>query len=280
MVGSRILELLSSRYTIIAPRRDEVNISDKAQIKDTIQAIKPNHIIYAAAVSNPDAAEEQKEYAMHINAIVPGFIANLAAKGRFPLLYFSTDAVFPGYQKDRPYKENDRVDPVNYYGITKQKGEENVLSASGGNCVLRLITVYSHYYPKKKDTVRLAASAFQNGKQFTGIVDQYFNPTYVDDAVLAVDRVIEKKVKGVLHFGAAEFVSNYEFIEHIARVGGFHGIDIKKITVKDFCKGRKAKLGKYVWLDTAKAKNLLGEDAVLPVEKSLKRFWKHFSSET
>ncbi len=279
LVGSRIREILSTSYAIIAPTRSDVDVADASQATESMRGIKPDVIIYAAAISNPDVAEKKKEYAMLINATAPGVIASLAAKNLVPVLYLSTDAVFPGDQKERPYKEDDVVDPVNYYGFTKQKGEENVLDAFEKNCVLRLITVYSHFYPRKQDLARLAVRAFQSGEEFTGIIDQYFNPTYVDDAVWAIDYVIKKKIHGVLHFGAADSVSNYEFVKRIARIGGFSKANIREVALEDFYRGTRTKRGRYVWLDTSKAKEVLGEDVVLPIDTGIQRFWQNFSSQ-
>lgn len=278
LVGSRIYKLSPKHFTVIAPTRDLIDVTRVDQIQESIRSLRPDSIIYAAAVSNPETAELEKDRAMQLNATSPAMIAEEAAKYHIPLLYLSTDAVFLGAQNHRPYREDDPLDPVNFYGFTKQKGEESVLSMSPKNCVLRLITVYSHFYPRKLDIARMAVQSFRAGKSFIGIVDQYFNPTYVDDVSAAVFGIIEKEIRGVLNFGAADYMSNYEFIKTIARVCGFSDAEVKEVTLMEFYKAHRAKRGHFVWLDTKKARKLLGKGVVSSIENGIDRFWRNFPS--
>lgn len=275
LVGSRISELLSDRITVFSPTRKEVDINEIDQVKRAINNIMPDWIIYAAGVTNPDEAEQQKEHAMAINATVPGVITKIARTSKIPMLYFSSDSVFSGAQMDRPYTEDDSLDPVNFYGLTKKIGEEYVLDAFQKNCVVRIITVYSHFSKKKLDIARLAVQSFQQSNSFSGIIDQYMNPTYVDDIAKGVSRIIERDINGVLHFGASDFMTNYDFIKTIAHSCGFGSAKVQRVTLKTFNKNKNAKRGQYVWLNTNKARNLLGEDTISSISEGISRFWQN-----
>lgn len=276
LIGSEIQNLLSHSYSIIAPSHQEVDVTNKDTIMNCIRSIKPDSIIYSAAVSNPDIAEKNQTYAMDINATAPLIISEVAKKYGSSLIYLSSDAVFRGDKKNQPYDEEDKTDPINFYGFTKQKGEEHVLGISSSNCVMRLITVYSHYYPRKLDIARLAIKAFMNKDPFTGIIDQYMNFTYINDAVYAVSRIIDKKISGIIHVGSEDFMSNYDFINTLADISGFGDISIQAITLAEFNINKKAKRGNFIWLRTKKAQRLLGEDIIVPIKSGLIRFWQNF----
>ncbi len=281
LVGTRIRELLTTTFHIISPAHNELDVTNHSALKKTITDINPDVIIYAAGITNPDKAEEQKRDALAINAEAPGMVGAIARETKIKLLYLSTDAVFNG-NGEKPFKEGDRTDPVNYYGYTKQKGEEHVLNASERNCVLRLITVYSDFFPGKKDIARRALDAFIHKEPFIGVVDQYLSPTYVDHAVYSIAQIINRDITGVLHVGASDCVSNFAFVSLLARLGGFEDAVINSVSFTEFYKDAKAKRSKYACLDSEKSLGLFGNKCIVPVTEGLQLFLtnyhKRFSS--
>lgn len=277
LVGTRIQGLLSTTFHIVSPSHNDLDVTKQVAIRTSIADHKPDVIIYAAGITNPDKAEEQKKEALAINAGAPSMVAAIARETDVKMLYLSTDAVFNGNGPD-PYKEDERTNPVNYYGYTKQKGEEHILSASDKNTVLRLITVYSDFFPGKRDIARLALDAFAHDERFTGIIDQYLSPTYVDHAVYAIAQIIKKNIAGILHVGASDCISNYSFVSLLAKLGGFDHAQIDPLTFAEFYKDSRAKRSKYACLDTGKSLGLLGNECIVPVGDALKLFWMNYRS--
>ena len=212
LVGSRIIELLSKTYEIVNPTRDEVDLNKDYEIEKFLGKNQADYIVYAAGVTRQDQAEEEKDLALRLNATVPKIIAEIASKNSTPLIYFSTDAVFDGNKSDSPYREEDLIKPVNYYGFTKAYGEEAVLLKSDRNLILRLISVYTGHYEKKIDFARRALLKLSVNEHYEGITDLLFNPTYSDDAVNSLKCAIAKKASGVFHIGSSDIISNYEFM--------------------------------------------------------------------
>ncbi|MCA2004701.1 MAG: sugar nucleotide-binding protein, partial [Ignavibacterium sp.] len=58
--------------------------------------------------------------------------------------------------------------------------------------------------------------SLKNNKQIKIVTDQINNPTYLDDLVQAVDKIIESKREGIYNIGGREFLSRYEFTQIIA----------------------------------------------------------------
>ena len=272
LVGSRITEFLSDTYEIVKPTRDEVDLYKDKEIEKFLGKNQADYIVYAAGVTRQDQAEEEKDLALRLNATVPKLLAEIASKNSIPLIYFSTDAVFDGKQSTRPYNELDSINPVNYYGLTKAEGEQSVLSQSSKNLVIRLISVYTGVYEKKIDFARRALLKLSVNEPYEAITDLFFNPTYSDDVCSSLESAIKKKVSGIIHVGATDIISNYDFMVLMAREFNLDEKLIKKTEFAEFFRGHAAKRGQYTWLDTAKGQEVLGEDVMHSNIINLRKF--------
>lgn len=278
MVGSRIVELLSDTLEIVKPSRSEVDLNKDYHIEKFLDKNNADYIVYAAGVTRQDQAEEEKDLALRLNATVPNVIANAASKNSIPLIYFSTDAVFDGNKSDSPYREDDLISPVNYYGLTKAYGEESVLATSSRNLVIRLISVYSGSYERKIDFARRALVTLLKNEHYEGITDLFFNPTYCDDAVNSLNCAIAKKASGIFHTGSYDAISNYEFMVLLAESFSIKKNLVKPVTFKNFFANSKAQRGQFTWLDTSKARRLFGENVISTNAFNLSRFREEFNS--
>jgi dTDP-4-dehydrorhamnose reductase len=270
LIGSRI-KLLLNNYDIYAPNRSEVDITKSIAMEKVVAEYKYDLIVYAAGITNQDIAESNKELTCIINTKAIEWIAKAAAANKIPVVYFSTDAVFPGTKKS-PYTEKDNPAPINYYGKTKLAGEEAVLSASSKN--LRLISVYTGSPHHKTDFARLILRNLSAGKSCYGITDQYFNPGFADNIVLSMNLLVNKKASAILHLGSTDYLTNYEFTKHIAKKFSLNEKMIKKIKLKDFFSERVAKRGKYAWLDSTLSQKILGVGVLQTNQQNIDLFYK------
>lgn len=276
LLGTRIRELLSSRYAIVAPVRAEVDLMFQNDVEKVIEKTESDVIVYAAGETNVDMAEKNREYSMKINKDAISWIVKRAAFNQIPVIYFSTDAVFKGDKSESPYKETDTISPINYYGFTKAKGEDSVLSVSEKNLVIRLINLYTSFFSGKPDFARNILDKLSRRERCFGIVDQYFNPTFSNDAVCGLSLAIDKKISGILHLGATDYLSNYHFAQQIAYMFGYDKTAISPITLSDFFKGKKAKRAKYAWLNVAKAQKIFGQNLLHTNNQNLEIFHAKF----
>lgn len=272
LVGSRIAQLLGSRHEIVSPTRTQVNLENYRLVDQVIEKSKASEIIYAAGLTKADQAEAHPEKAYLLNAEVPKHIARAAAFQNTRFMYISTDAVFDGERDDRPYKEEDKPNPISVYGKSKLLGELYTLRASKRNAVIRIIMPYTYFFPRKLDLVRFALAELKKGNRLPGIIDQIINPIFVDDAVCAIEKILDTKVGGVFHLGALNYMSNFDFLVQITRTFGMNENLIYPVLFDEFFKDKKAKRTRYCWLDTNKFREKFGKSCLHTIGESLSLF--------
>jgi dTDP-4-dehydrorhamnose reductase len=273
MVGSRIYELLNANYNIKAPLRGQLDLTVKKDIEFYIGTQQFDCVIYAAGVTNQDNAEINQDLALLLNAKVPRLICKKTATLKIPFLYLSTDAVFRGNSKN-PYSETSDINPVNYYGKTKALGEEFVMQGSSLNSVIRLNSVYTISYAKKNDFVRKTLEKLKRGENVIGITDQYFNPTFVDSAVEALNIIARKSYSGIFHIGSLDCISNLNFIKLVCEVFKFDSKQISDVKFIEFFKNSHSKRGRFTCLDINNSRRVLGSDIFKTNESNLHEFHK------
>lgn len=274
MVGSRIGQILGDKFKIIAPPHSHLDVTNQKLVHQNITDVRPDKIIYAAGITKVDYAQTHPKETFLLNAQAARYICQKAATFNIPVIYISTDAVFDGKSNRRPYVEEDKPNPISVYGKSKLEGEKITLSASGQNCVLRTIMVYSANFPHKKDFARLAYENLARQEKFEGIVDQVINPTFVDDLVWAIAAICARKSRGIYHVAATDFTTNYGFVEKIAQTFEFDKRLITKVKFANFFKDKPAPRCRYCWLDTAKFQKEFGKKILHNLDQGLALFKK------
>jgi dTDP-4-dehydrorhamnose reductase len=141
-VGFELNRLLPTIANVVAPGREHLDLQDAATISRTIQSVRPQLLVNAAAYSAVDAAEKDQSTATAINASAVGMIAEEMRNVGGGVVHFSTDYVFDG-RKDSPYNEMDTPNPLNVYGRTKLAGEEALRISGVPYLTLRTSWVYA-----------------------------------------------------------------------------------------------------------------------------------------
>ena len=121
MLGSSLVKTFKYNH-IYAFSKLQVDITNKSAVFDAINKIKPCIVINSAAYTDVDGCEKNKRHAFNVNGKAVKVIAEACKKNNTPLLHISTDYVFDG--KKKGYKENDKTNPINIYGKSKELGEE------------------------------------------------------------------------------------------------------------------------------------------------------------
>jgi len=272
LLGYRIAELalekgydVYSGYCHSKPLVGEavrVDLSEPVSAFDVVKEVKPDVIMHAAALTNVDRCEKEKELAFKVNVKGTKVIAEAARKLNSFLIYVSTDYVFDGSKG--MYKEDDETNPINYYGYTKLLGEQYCKDF----CIARTCVIYGAKPASGKiNFVLWLIDKLRNGEKVKIITDQYITPTLNTNLAKMMLEVAEKELKGVFHLAGATRVSRFEFAKAVADV---FGLDETLIT--------PSKMGEINWiakrprdssLDTSKAASLLDEKPYT-LEKALK----------
>lgn len=215
----RELENLSVNYPqfrFIFCNRSELDITRPDQVQQFFQAHQPAFFINTAAYTAVDKAETEQEEAYKTNAEAVGFLAVQAKKYNSTFITFSTDYVFNG-KASRPYKEDDPADPINYYGYTKQAGEQLALNNWENTVIIRTSWVYSAH---GNNFVKTMLRLMKERKDINVVNDQVGSPTYAKDLAQAVLLMIatERPAYGIFHFSNEGAISWFDFASEIRRL--------------------------------------------------------------
>jgi dTDP-4-dehydrorhamnose reductase len=140
-VGWELRRTLAPMSQLVCVDYPDVDLTKPDSIRRWIRETSPAIIINAAAFTAVDKAEAEVDLAMKINAGAPEIMAVEAKKLGALLVHYSTDYVFEG-NKNSPYVEEDRPNPLSAYGRTKLAGDQAIQKVDGNHLIFRLCWVY------------------------------------------------------------------------------------------------------------------------------------------
>lgn len=273
LLGSKIVKLVQTRYDCVPTHRTrpldfgslKLDITSQEEVFHVFRTVNPNMIIHVAAETNVDKCETDREWAWKVNAEGVANVAKACGKMNLKLVFVSTDYVFDGEKGF--YTEEDKLNPINYYGLTKLKGEEFVREYCKDYLIVRTSVLFG-WHPWKKNFVTWAIEALRSRKGIEVVKDHFNSPTLADNLAEALLEMVEKDFKGVYHTSGSERISRYEFVVKIAKVFDLDISLVKPIKMKEL-KAWVAKRPRDSSLCIDKAQRKL-ETKFFDVEESLK----------
>lgn len=227
-VGGAILRLAGRDAEIVAPGRDQLDLTD-AQALAAMIATRPwAAIVNCAAYTAVDKAESDVVAAWRVNALAPAALAAASNAAGVPILHVSTDYVFSGAKSDF-YVEDDSVAPLGVYGASKLGGELAVRSANPRHIILRTAWVVSATGGNfVKTMLRLGAER----PHLRVVADQKGCPTSADDiarAILTILGRIGGGPYGTYHFVNAGQASWHDLAERVFARAATHGHPVPSV---------------------------------------------------
>ena len=113
-----------------------VDLTKSVQVAALLDSIKPDAVIHAAALANPNTCEQTPAVSERINVGTTRQIAAWCGHASVPMVFTSTDLVFNGLEA--PYSELDPPSPICVYGEHKLAAERVVLDHAPNGLVCRL----------------------------------------------------------------------------------------------------------------------------------------------
>lgn len=209
----------------------QLDISNRNEVKKIIYDFCPDFIINAAAFTNVDKCESERETAWKINVKGVEYLSEASRVLDSHLVHISSDYIFDG--KNGPYSENDIPNPLGYYARTKL-ASENVLKISGTkNTIIRTNVLYGTAKYSRPDFVKWVVESVRSGKEIKIVDDQFNNPTFIDDLVQAINKIIELRKEGIYNIGGSEVLSRFDFTMKIADFFNLDKSLIKRIQTED-----------------------------------------------
>lgn len=256
LVGSKFIDLYNKEFEIKSPLVTEIDILNKDQLLKVTEDFDPDTVINFAAYTAVEEAEKQKGdkngICYLINAIGAKNVADVCKLQNKHLIHISTEYVFDGTKEESPYNEDDKPNPINWYGQTKYFGEQFVLESGCAFSLVRISMPFSAFYGLKKDVGRFFLEQLKTGKEITAIEDQKITPTLVDDVANGLKVFVDSKITDIYHVCSKTSTTPFEFAKLIANVFGLNSSLVKPVSLNEYNKSKQAKLLKYSWLDSSK----------------------------
>lgn len=224
-LGRALIATVPDGIDVISPTRALMDLADPMLLTGALDGIRPDAVINAAAYTNVDAAEADREGALTVNATAPGVIAKWCHAHRIRLIHISTDFVFDG-DGSVPLLPSDPVSPVNVYGQTKAEGEHRVLAEDPDAVILRT----SWLYGPGADTgfVNSMLKRAQSMHRLQAVFDQTGSPTSAMELAYIVWAVLPQMggAGGIYHAACQGSASRFELVQAIVDTAGKEGYPI------------------------------------------------------
>ena len=206
-----------------------LDITNKEEVNKVIINQAPNVVVNTAAMTNVDLCEDKKEACDVLNVEAVKYLADACANIDAHLIHISTDFIFDG--EDGPYSEQDKPNPLSYYGLSKLKSEQLLQAHQVKWTVLRTIIVFGVGERLSKSNIVLwAKNALEKGDPLNIIDDQFRAPTLAEDLADICILAAKKKAFGIFNASGKDIMSIYEIVERVAHYYGNSTANLKKIS--------------------------------------------------
>ena len=279
-VGAAIADRLTARghtvvgthHRVVQPDTRALDLTDTIATERLIAETEPDWVLCPAGLTHVDYCEDYPDKAMAVNRDAPAAAAQAAAKRRAGFVFFSTEYVFDG--TGGPYAEDDPINPLSVYGLSKLQGERHVQAENTRAVIIRTTVVYG-VERQGKNFVYQLLRRIRSGEPVHVPCDQVSTPTYNLDLAAATVELIERDVCGITHLAGPELIDRYAFALEVCAAFGLDPNVIKPVDTPTLA--QRARRPLRAGLSTDRARALLDaplqapREALADMRKALER---------
>jgi dTDP-4-dehydrorhamnose reductase len=215
LLGQALMREWSEDEVVGLSSRD-VDICDRQQVSEKVATVRPDWIVLAAAYTDVDGSESNRDRAFAVNRDGAVNVAEAAKAVGARLLFVSSDYVFDG-TKNFPYEIDDTRNPLGVYGRSKAEAEIRLHELMPNCCVARTSWLFGTGGKCFPDTIlKLAATR----PTLDVVNDQRGCPTYSVDLARAIIELCRKNAAGIVHVINAGSCTWFEFATEIVKQAG------------------------------------------------------------
>jgi dTDP-4-dehydrorhamnose reductase len=207
-----------------------LDLENEQALEKEIIRIKPDILINAAGMTNVEACELKPNEADTLNAIVPGVLARLSKKLNIYFVHISTDHLFDGTKSFQT--EEDTISPLNVYGKSKAKGEQEVLKNNNEALIIRT-NFFGWGTSYRQSFSDFIIYSLRQEKKITLFEDVYYTPILIQTLIDQIQLLIKDKIKGIINIVSDERISKYDFGVLVAELFGLNKNLIEKGSIKN-----------------------------------------------
>jgi dTDP-4-dehydrorhamnose reductase len=217
---------------------ESVNLRNAVSAQQLLEKHRPDVIIHAAAMTQVDECERNKDACWDTNVAATRYLVQAAEKYNAYFLFLSTDFIFDGLEG--PYREDAPANPLSYYGASKVAAERLVKNSKLSWAIVRTVLVYGTAVDmQRSNIITWVKNNLQQGKKIKVVDDQWRTPTLVQDLAEGCKLVADKRSTGVYHISGREMLSPYEMAVQTAHFFKLDARLIEKVNAKTFVQPAK-----------------------------------------
>ena len=217
-LGRDLTAEFSPDSQVIGVDMDVIDIADADAVASALDQCSPRLVINAAAYTNVEGAEDDREGAFRVNETGARNVARACAERDIPVVHYSTDFVFGG-TSDRPYEPDDPVAPKGVYAESKAAGDAAVAAECTKYFVLRTAWLYGI---GGNNFVEKILAAAETRPSLTVVTDEVGSPTFTADLAEATAALVKSDAYGTYHCVNAGSCSRFEFAQAILKEAGMN----------------------------------------------------------
>ncbi|MGC8730594.1 MAG: dTDP-4-dehydrorhamnose reductase [Candidatus Micrarchaeia archaeon] len=282
LLGSKLYESCSGNYEVHGTynghksefkNMHQLDVVKRDNVFKLFDEVKPDFVIDTHAISNVDYCELHQDEAWRINVDGTKNVAEACKINGCKLVFISTDYVYDG-TKATSYSEKDKPHPINYYGKTKLIAEKVIETLDLDYIIARTAVLFG--ISKSHDKTPFSnwvVDQLKAKKEINVVIDQYSNPTLINNLSDAIISLYEKDKGGLFNIAGKDTISRYEFAKIIAKEFDLDERLIKPITTSEL--NQPAKRPQKVALNVSKSEKA-AKIKMLGVADAVKTFRVEF----
>lgn len=184
------------------------DLTDYCGCKALMRQARPDAVIHAAAMVNPNQCQEDRDGSHRINVGAAVSIAGLCSDAGIACLFVSTDLVFDGTAP--PYNEKSEPAPVSIYGEHKLEAEQAMRRRHGRMIICRMPLMFGDAPPGAQSCIQPMIRALRDRIPLPLFIDEYRTPVSGGAAAAGILLALEKSVS-LIHLGGRERISRCDF---------------------------------------------------------------------
>ena len=210
-VGSRLVQAYKNCWQLDAPNREQLDLTNRAQIHEYVTQSMPELVIHTAAISNTQYCEAHPLDSFLLNVQLPERLAKECEAIGAKLVFFSSDQVYNGTRTAGPLPEDALLAPITVYGRHKLQAEQRVLELCPDAVCLRATWMYDFERPNLKNNTGFwgnLQAVLQQKKTLQLAGREHRGITWVMQVVQAMEQMTQLP-GGVYNMGARNPLNTY-----------------------------------------------------------------------
>ena len=214
-------------------RKDYSPKNPLSEIVDYFKSNKTSIIIHCAANTNVEFCEKNEEQCFYDNYSLTEVLTRVSKKLNLKLVFISSTGVYGNYQSN-PYIESDNTQPTTIYHKSKLLAEKMIEEELQNYLIVRTGWLFGGTVDSKKNfVVNRFIEAKKSNRNIFSNIDQRGNPTYTNDLVNNIYKLIENNVIGLFNCVNKGDASRLDYVSEIINLFKFDVI-VKGVEKSDF----------------------------------------------